>query len=293
MAQTNKLKMIWIFLPAYNEELALPGLLQKIKNGLADHPYRVIVVDDGSIDQTPKILKQYQQKMPLDVITHTINRGLGETERDGFEYIARHSQPEDYLVRVEGDDTHEPQYILDLIKKLNEGYDVVNTSRFQPGGGQQGVSSYRALVSHTANIFMQMLFRIQGVRDYSCGYRVYRARVMQDAVRIFGNNLVQLRGLGFTSTLELIVKLKILGCRFAEVPFVLRYDQKKSGSKMVGDITTLGYFTMAFLYWWPFGGWRRLYWGLDKLYSKDAEAAVKKYALGNLKKRRMPSRINL
>ena len=285
--------MIWIFLPAYNEELALPKLLQKIKNGLAGNLYRVVVVDDGSTDLTAQILKQFQLKMPLDVITHPINRGLGETERDGFEYIASHSQPDDYLVRVEGDDTHEPQYILVLIKKLEEGYDVVNTSRFQPGGGQLGVNNYRAFVSHAANIFMQLLFRIQGVRDYSCGYRAYRAQVIIDAVQIFGNYMVQLRGLGFTSTLELIIKLKMMGCRFAEVPFVLRYDQKKSGSKMVGNITTLGYFTMAFLYWWPFGGWRRQYWGLNKLYRKDPKAAVAKYTLTNLKNRRMASRINL
>ena len=101
-----------------------------------------------------------------------------------------------------------------------------------------------------------------------------------------------MRGLGFTSTLEIIVKLKILGCRFAEVPFVLRYDQKKGGSKMIGSVTMLGYLIMGLLYWWPFSGWRRQYRGLSKLYREDPAAAVERYRLGNLANHHTVSRIN-
>jgi dolichol-phosphate mannosyltransferase len=84
-----------------------------------------------------------------------------------------------------------------------------------------------------------------------------------------------------------------LGCRFAEVPFVLRYDQKKGGSKMVGSLTMLGYLIMGMLYWWPFGGWRSQYRGLRKMYREDAQKAVETYKLGALKRRRTASRINL
>lgn len=283
--------MIWIFLPAYNEEKALPRLLSKIKKDLSGHPYRVVVVNDGSLDKTTDILKKHSQVMPLDVVTHSINRGLGETERDGYEYIAAHCKEDDFVVRVEGDNTHEPRYALDLLKKLQEGYDVVNTSRFQPGGGQIGVNGYRAFISRAANLFMQIVFGIPGIRDFSCGYRAYRARVIQDAIKIYGDNLVQLRGLGFTSTLEIIVKLHLMGCRFAEVPFVLRYDQKKSSSKMLGSITTLGYLIMGFLYWWPLGGWRNSYKGLSSIYRKNPEKAVEQYSLANLKKHHAVSRI--
>jgi dolichol-phosphate mannosyltransferase len=191
--------------------------------------------------------------------------------------------PDDIIVRVEGDDTHEPEYVFSLLKKLEEGYDVVNTSRFQPGGGQKGVDAYRAAISRAANSFMHFVFGIPGVRDYSCGYRAYRASVIQDAIRIFGNNFIQLRGMGFTSTLEMIVKLRLLGCRFAEVPFVLRYDQKQSSSKMVSSITTLGYLTMALLYHWPFGGWRSQYRGLSTLYHSDHDQAIEKFGRHNLR----------
>ena len=277
--------MLWIMLPAYNEQRDLPSLLEKLEKALKNEQYHLIVVNDGSTDKTNEILKKYKDRLNLDVIQHPINRGLGETERDGFEYIIWKADREDLVVRVEGDDTHEPKYMFDLIKKLDEGFDVVNTSRFQPGGGQLGVSPYHAFVSKSANIFMRLVLGIKGVSDYSCGYRAYRVAVLQDALELYGNNFIQLRGLGFTSTLEIIVKLNLLGCRFGEVPFLLRYDQKKGGSKMVGSITMLGYFIMALLYWWPFGGWRRRFKGLPELYRKDPIAAIEKYRLHGKEKK--------
>jgi len=286
--------MIWILLPAYNEEDSLPKLLPKIACALAGHnqPYCIVVVDDGSIDCTPDLLEEYAQTLRVNVITHQINRGLGETERDGFEYIAAQCQPDDLIVRMDCDDTHDPEYVFALLEKINEGYEVVNTSRFRPGGGQLGVSAYRAVISWAANLFMRLAFHIPGIRDYSCGFRAYRGKVIQDAICVFGNNFIQLRGLGFTSTLEMIVKLHLLGCRFAEVPFVLRYDQKKSSSKMVSSVTALGYLIMTVLYYWPFGGWLSQYRGLRRLYRQDPETAIESFGSRPLRQR-LVSRIGL
>jgi dolichol-phosphate mannosyltransferase len=248
---------VWVLLPAYNEADSLPRLLPKLEtlltNGLA---LRVVVVDDGSRDGTDVVLRNYAGPLRLDVVSHPINRGLGETERDGFEFIAAAASDDDVIVRLDCDDTHEPEYVLAIVRKLADGYDVVSASRFRPGGGQVGVNRYRATVSLLANLFMGVVFRIPGLRDCSCGFRGYRAVAVKQAVRTFGNNFIQLKGLGFTSTLEVIVKLRLLGCRFAEVPFTLRYDQKISSSKMIASVTTLGYLIMAVLYHWPFGGWR-------------------------------------
>ena len=284
--------MLWIFLPAYNEEASLPKLLPKLQS-LREHDltYRVVVVNDGSTDRTAEILDDYAQHIPLDIITHPLNRGLGETERDGFEFISARCQPNDIIVRVEGDDTHDPEYIFTLLAKVEEGYDVVITSRFEPGGGQLGVSRFRRLLSLGANIFMRVFFRIPGVKDYSCGYRAYRGRVIQDAIRVFGNDFIQLRGFGFTSTLEMIVKLHLLGCRFAEIPFILRYDLKESSSKMVSNITTLGYLIMGLLYYWPLDGWLRRYGKLHKLYRQNPEQAMEQF--GSYSPRRQTSQISL
>lgn len=277
---------IWILLPAYNEENSIPLMFPKIDKVLKGKglDYRIVVVEDGSNDNTAQVLEQMRVDYPLDIIVHKINRGLGETERDGFEYVAEHADDDDIITRLDCDDTHEPQYILTLIDKISQGFDVVNTSRFQPGGGQRGVNLYRAFISYCANIFMKLLFPIRGVKDYSCGFRAYRGKAIKDAVRIFGNSFIQLKGLGFTSTLETIVKLKLLGCRFTEVPFVLRYDQKASTSKMVSSITTLGYMIMVLLYYYPFGGWRSFYKDLARAYKHDPEEAYNTYERNNRKR---------
>ena len=286
--------MFWIILPAYNEADSLRHLLPELDATLrtAGVEYRLVAVDDGSTDATGRILEALSRTLPLDVIEHRLNRGLGETERDGFEFVAERCSPDDVIVRVEGDRTHPPEYVLRLSEKLLEGFDVVTTSRFQPGGGQIGLGAYRAFISRCANLFMQAVFRVPGVREYSCGYRAYRATVIRDAIAIFGNNFVQLRGLGFTSTLEMLIKLHLLGCRFAEIPFVLRYDRKQGTSKMVGSVTTLGYIIMTVLYYWPFGGWRSQYRGLRRLYQSDRDGAMQRFGWHALPKRTV-SRIGL
>lgn len=250
--------MIVILLPAYNEEESLPVLIPRIASvlGTAGIVWRIILCNDGSRDRTGELIARFAESMPIEVINHKINRGLGETARDLFERAAESCGPDDLIVRMDCDDTHEPEVIARMIARIEEGYDVVIASRFQPGGGQIGVDLYRAFVSRAANLFMKVMFPIRGVRDYSCGFRAYRAAIVQNAVGFYGNDFVQLKGLGFTGTLEKLVKLDLIGARFVEVPFVLRYDQKRSPSKMVTSITTLGYITMAILYHWPWGGWR-------------------------------------
>ena len=246
-----------VLLPAYNEESSIETLLNKFQRLRGNGPdYRIIVCNDGSHDRTAELLRPFEDSGLVETLHHKLNRGLGETVRDLFERAVELSEPGDVVVRMDCDDTHEPAYMESMIAKLGEGYDVVTASRFAKGGGQMGVSAYRSFISRCANLFMKTFFPIRGIREYSCGYRAYRAEILHKAIEAYGNNFVQLRGLGFTCTLEKLVKLKLLGARFAEAPFVLRYDQKQSGSKMVSSVTTLGYFVIVLLYYWPWGGWR-------------------------------------
>ncbi len=234
--------MIFVLLPAYNEEAALLPLAEKVDavmRSLAS-PYRIVVVNDGSRDRTGEILAELGRQYPIDVITHKLNRGLGETARDGFEYVAEVGAPEDIIIRMDCDDTHDPKYIPSMVQKIRDGYEVVTTSRYAPGGGQIGVDWYRRTISRVANLLFKVCFPISGVWEYTCGFRAYRVAVVQDALQIFGNKFIDLKGLGFTGTLEKMVKFRMMGARIAEVPFVLRYDQKLSSSKVVTSVTTLG-----------------------------------------------------
>ncbi len=255
------MRTYFFLLPAYNEAAALETLVPAIA-AMADErgwPHRILVADDGSSDATPCILADQARRFHLEVLRHKYNRGLGETSRDLFERVAELAQNEDVIVRMDCDDTHEPAYVPQMVAKLDEGYDVVIASRFQPGGGQAGVPGYRAFVSRSANLLMKLFFPIRGLREYSSGFRAYRAAVIRRAVARYRNDFIQLKGLGFTCTLEKLLKLKLLGARFAEVPFTLQYGKKQSTSKMVTSITTLGYLVLLVMYYWPWGGWRRTY----------------------------------
>jgi dolichol-phosphate mannosyltransferase len=245
--------VILILLPAYDEAPNIGNVLSKIKDVMEAHnlEYQVLVVNDGSRDSTLSIVQQHASDIPVEVINHRMNRGLWETVRDAFEWGAEHCQPDDVIIRMDSDNTHEPKYIPAMIDKINEGYDVVIASRFQPGGGAEGLVGYRAFISRCANRIMKLFFPVKGVREYSCGYRAYRAEIVQDAIGIFGNTFIDLKGLGFTCTVEKLLKFRMLGARFAEVPFVLRYDQKLNKSKMLSSITTLGYLVMILKYIYP------------------------------------------
>ena len=286
--------MLWLILPAYNEAHALPRLISRIDEVLrqAGIAHRLVVVNDGSTDETAAVLQDMAARFAVEVIEHPLNRGLGETERDGFEYVAARCAPDDMIVRIEADDTHPPEYVLQLAERLAAGCDVAVASRFRPGGGQVGVPRSRAFVSRVANILMRLIVPIPGVREYTCGLRAYRGSVIQDALRVFGNSFIQLRGLGFTSTPEMLVKLHLLGCRFGEIPFVLRYDHKRGPSRMVGSVTTIGYAVMVVLYHWPWGGWRTQFRGLHSMYARHPEQAVAAFGRDALE-RRSASRIGV
>ena len=243
--------MIWILLPAYNEKEALPKLVEKFDAELkpVNESYRVVVVDDGSTDGTKEAAESLAKHYPLEIVRHAVNQGLGQTMIDGLEYVAAKSAPEDFIVTLDCDDTHEPKYARAALAKIKEGYDVVVLSRYQKGGGEVGLSVVKSVLSRGAGFFLKLFFPIKGVKEYSCGYRAFRASTVKKAVAVFGGKLIRLPHMGFVVTPELLVKLRMLGCRITEIPFVLRYDQKPSASKNKPLKTICGYAALVWLYW--------------------------------------------
>lgn len=252
---------IFILLPAYNEEDSIPALLPRIRDAMegGGYSYRVVLVDDGSRDDTAARAQAFADAMPIDILRHTINRGLGETIRDGIEHCVGAGGPGDIVVRMDCDDSQDPSYIDAMVQKIASGCDVVVTSRYQPGGGQSGVEGHRKLLSWGAGLYMKMMFPIRGLRDYSCGYRAYRWETLRRAIDVYGNRFIERKDLGFSCTLEKVVKLDLLGARFGEVAHFLHYDRKKSASKMASAPTTWGYLLLALKYskWF---GMRRRFW---------------------------------
>jgi dolichol-phosphate mannosyltransferase len=224
--------MVFICLPAYNEERSLSKLFDKFMALLTDskQDYRIILVNDGSNDRTQEIAEQYRSKLPLEIIKHPINRGLGEAIKTGLKSAATQANDNDILINLDADNTHDPNIIPRLIEKIREGYDIVIASRYQPGSKQVGVPFLRRVCSWGARYIFRFYLPIKSVKDYTCGYRAYRAGLIKRGFAEYGDSLIEAKG--FACTDELLIKLSKYTAKIAEVPFILRYDLKDSPSKI-------------------------------------------------------------
>jgi len=223
---------IYVTLPAYNEEDSLPELLERIGESFADSflPYEVIIVNDGSSDQTAVIVEQYALQMPVHLVTHEVNKGLGVTIRDGLREAAERADERDIIVTMDADNTHPPGLIPRMVQMIHEGCDVVIASRFQYGGSVTGVPFNRHILSLGARILFTVMFPTRGVRDYTSGFRAYRVSVIREAFEKYGDDFVGEKG--FSCMADVLLKLRQSGCIFDEAPLRLRYDMKGGESKM-------------------------------------------------------------
>lgn len=223
---------VLVVLPAFNEEENLGQLLVQTDEALheAGLDYEVIVVDDGSKDGTLAVAETHARHMPIRIERHVVNQGLGATVRDGLRAAARRAGPRDIVFVMDGDNTHPPGLIPTMVRVIREGTDVVIASRYQPGAHVRGVPFHRRLLSSGASLLFRLVFPIQGVKDYTCGYRAYRASLLQAAYEKYGDQFVNQEG--FQCMVDILLKLRKMGAIFREVPLVLRYDLKGGASKM-------------------------------------------------------------
>ena len=219
-------------LPAYNEGASLGLLLERIQAAMASarRDYVVIVVDDGSRDDTAQVASRFSFSMPVVLVEHGINRGLAAGLRTGFTTALAHAGPDDVIVTMDADDTHPPGLTERMVGLIGEGHDVVIASRFRPGARVLGVPRHRQALSIGARMLFQAAFRIPGVRDYTCGFRAYRAEVLRRAMADYGDQFVS--ETGFSCMADVLLKLRKYPLVMGEAPLILRYDQKGGASKM-------------------------------------------------------------
>lgn len=223
---------IWVVLPAYNEEQALPLLLDSLIEHLSEahKEFSIIVVNDGSSDRTAELAQSYTETAPVIVLHNDGNRGLAETMRHGLMEAIRRAKPRDIIVTMDADNTHPAGLLLRMVRLIREGNDVAIASRYREGSHVRGLSLQRMLLSSGASWLFRIVFPIRGVRDYTCGYRAYRADVMKQLVDLYGREFITERG--FSCMVDILLRLRQNHLVFTEVPLVLRYDRKPGQSKM-------------------------------------------------------------
>ena len=223
---------VFVVLPAYNEEGGLPDLLSAIEKVFAinGRQYQIIVVDDASTDATAEIARQAAAELPLTLVQHKINQNLSGALRTGFETAIKFAEPHDVIITMAGDNTHPPAIINSLLQKIAEGYDVMIASRFQQGSRVCGVPISRVFTAFGARLLFKLIMPIPAVRDYTCGYRAFRANVLRDSMKYYGDQWVSEKG--FSCMVDVLLKMRRFNYVMGEVPMLLRYDQKEGASKM-------------------------------------------------------------
>jgi len=225
-------RVIYVVLPAYNEAANVGAVLRSLEkagreSGMCMH---AIVVDDGSSDSTGQVVRSHNGKLEITLIQHSSNLGLGAALRSGLLAAMDRAADGDVVVTMDADDTHTPAAIMAMVTKIDQGFDVLIASRYQKGSLVVGVPLGRRFLSYAASLLFRIVFPIKGVRDFTCGYRAYRASALRQAVSRYRQEFVNQEG--FQCMVDILLKLSRMNLRCEEVPMVLRYDRKSGKSKM-------------------------------------------------------------
>lgn len=219
-----------VALPAYNEAAALPGLIEAIAAILPPR-CAILVVDDGSADDTAAIAERAAGKFPVMLVRHGRNRGLSAAVRTILRESVARVSPDGWFAVMDADATHDPRQVIEQMHTAERtGADVVVCSRFVPGASVVGVPWWRGGFTAASRWFYRLLVGPLPARDLSCGYRWYRAACVRRAFDTWGDDLVTTQSFGVM--VELITKLAWSGAKVAEIPIRLRYDQKHGLSHM-------------------------------------------------------------
>lgn len=240
-----------VLLPCLNEAQALPGLLatlDTVTTKMADTwKIQALVIDDGSTDATTQIARNWAGKLPVFLVQHVANRGLGAALVTGIEWFLEHSgASQDVLGVMDADGTHPPDMLPVMLSKLvapGAECDIVIASRYAPGGEEHGLPPMRRIYSRLASAMLGLFGRVHGARDYTCGYRLYRRSVLVAAKSHFGAELVTERS--FVCMAELLIKLARRGARVGEAALKLHYELKGGVSKMNVAATIRRYVVLA------------------------------------------------
>ena len=229
---TASSRTLWLLLPAYKEAQNLPPLLADVRTSLSGVPsiphWRVVVVDDGSKDGTAEAAKAVPG-IPLDLVIHAVNRGLGGAMKTGIEHVLARAGEDDLLASMDSDHTHPPEAIPSMVAKIDAGADLVIASRYVKGAEIHGLVWWRHRLSDVASWVFRVLFPC-GARDYTCGFRVYRVSLLRRGAARYGRHFLNQRG--FSVMVDVLLKLRRHARRIDEVPLILRYDRKVGASKM-------------------------------------------------------------
>jgi dolichol-phosphate mannosyltransferase len=156
----------------YNEEGKIDQVIDRLQ---AVGDIDILIVDDGSSDGTTGIIRQRGVKL----LRHDRQRGAGASERTAMHYFLKHDY--DIIVFIAGNNKDEPREICKLVEPiLRDKLDIVQGSRYLPGGHAGNMPRYRRLATRYLHPILFSLFSGQRMTDTTNGFRAVRRSVLED-----------------------------------------------------------------------------------------------------------------
>jgi dolichol-phosphate mannosyltransferase len=199
--------MLSVVVPARNEEGHIRATVEGVVAALeeAHIRYEILVVNDNSLDQTEKIIRDLGRTNPyIRCVTSHPPNGFGFAVRRG---LADFQGDAVAIFMADGSDA--PADLVAFYRKLQEGYDCVFGSRFGRGGRVVGYPALKLVLNRLGNRFIQLLFRIS-CDDISNAFKMYRRTVIAGIQPLLAQH--------FNLTVELPLKAIVRGYRYAIVP---------------------------------------------------------------------------
>ena len=202
-----------IVIPALNEEHRLPPTLSKITAYLAEQDYtaEVIVVDNGSEDNTRGVVQQYADRFPYIHLIKLDERGKGLAVRTGMLKACG-----DYRFICDADLSMPIEEIVKFLPPAHSGADVIIASREGDGANRVGEPEYRHIIGRIFNWIVKIT-AVPEFEDTQCGFKMFNRQAADDLFSV-----QQMNGIGFD--VELIFIAQRRGYRVVSQPITWYYD---------------------------------------------------------------------
>jgi dolichol-phosphate mannosyltransferase len=200
---------ILIAIPVHNEQQYADRVLTEVSRYHQD----ILVVDDGSTDDTPQILAR---RNDIQVLTHSPNRGYGKSLIDAFAFA--HGRGYDWVITMDCDEQHEPARIPEFIREIKTNrWDIISGSRYLVADQQDDLPPIdRRSINAALTVRLNKLFNLN-ITDAFCGYKAHRVSATMQ---------LKLTEPGYAFPMQLWPRVARHRLRLTEIPVRLIYNDR-------------------------------------------------------------------